>query len=329
MGYGENDEFYTCGRCKLLNYWLYDRLKRILPSPNEVNFKAAVLDLHSKWNKFNQTSFEFIPVEKRCKPDSIIPTFQDIEGNKRIHEHCLNYYGISKNSINNDECQEYKDYIQSQSLKYEQFESLFPKDKDNCTTYYKHCKSYDPKNLGTDSNCPHKIEIAEASGDVAALSGQTTFYGGGEREIRDGEQDSGGEENEAEVRGVDGGGLREDEEKVEHLRMAASDLDPGAAIRSGSAQVDEQGQLVLTATEPSAPNSSVMPVGLSLFGIASFSTILYKFTPLRSVFYKLIHKNKSPINHQHEVPEELLEYMITSGSNNRDNRPNYIAYHPA
>ncbi|SCA60266.1 hypothetical protein PVT01_000082100 [Plasmodium vivax] len=53
-----------------------------------------------------------------------------------------------------------------------------------------------------------------------------------------------------------------------------------------------------------------------------------QFTPLRSVFNKLIHKNRSPINNLHEVPEDLLEYMIKSGGKNRDNAPNYIAYQP-
>ncbi|SCA59875.1 Plasmodium vivax Vir protein, putative [Plasmodium vivax] len=334
MQYRENDECYTCGHCKLLNYWLYDHVKQILGSQYKSKYTEIITELHKVWSNYkihklqDLGRLQIVVVDPPCKPETPIPDIQDIEDKKNIHEHCLNYYEISKNSRSN-ECQEYKDYIQRQSLPYLKFESLFPIYKDNCTTYYKHCKSYDPKNLGTDSNCPQKIEIAEPFEELAGPLGQTSLEEGGEREIRKEEkQVSEDKEREAGVRVDDRGRVIGGEETVEAMRTIQFDLDPGKAIRSGPAHVDGQGDVVLTDSEPSASNSFVMPVGLSLFGIASFSSILYKFTPLRSVFNKLIHKNRSPISNLHEVPEDLLEYMIKSGGKHRDNGPNYIAYQP-
>ncbi|KMZ96476.1 hypothetical protein PVNG_06293 [Plasmodium vivax North Korean] len=189
----ENDEFYTCGLCKLLNYWLYDEVKKILGSDYRNNYTGVIKDLHAAWSKHKKYAFPKpgvftrIEVEQKCKPDNNILNLIDIEHKKNIHEHCLNYYEISKNTINNNECQKYKYHIQRQSLSYDKFESLFAEDKDNYANYYKQCNSYNPKNIVTQSNCPKEIAIPETSERVAAPSGQSALEEGGEvREELDG-----------------------------------------------------------------------------------------------------------------------------------------------
>ncbi|VUZ99660.1 PIR protein [Plasmodium vivax] len=375
MNSRENDECYTCGRCKLLNYWLYDQVKQILGSDYINIYTQIIKDLHAAWSKYkthkltHSGGFKIVLVDPQCKPESHIPNIQDIEDKKNIHEHCLNYYEISKNTFNNVECQKYKTYIKPKTSLYDKFEYSFSKnDTEKCPNYYNKCFSYNPKNFLDATNCPHDLTSAEvpvAKGDqeitttIHTKEGEVPLiqqedqqslssYGADERvpakganpdlkENGDGltqRSNEGAKPSSAERQTP----VLEQEQLPEgegvQVPIPANGILPSAGSFSDGvalpADNEDRGQGDL-ATFPSSNNNTpnVMPVGLSLFGIASFSTILYKFTPLRSVFYKLIHMNKSPINHHHEAPEELLEYMITPGSKNRDNRPNYIAYHPA
>ncbi|SCA59795.1 VIR protein [Plasmodium vivax] len=374
MEYGKNDEFCTCGRCKLLNYWLYDQVKKILISHPKINDTEIIKDLHAAWSKYKKYEFPksggFYPieVEPKCKPDDTLPNLIDIDDKKNIHEHCLNYYEISKNSSIN-ECQEYKTYMQHKTSLYDKFKDSFSEiDEEKCSTYYNKCYSYDPKNFLSANNCPHNFTMPSVPVEKGAQERTPTIYTeevegppNHQEEHQRLSSNMGAELVSAKGEKADsakkGDGLHESSKEVakpsieegkapihkqeEHSKgrgiqahMSGDGIlqnsrrySEGFAIPGGE-DYHAEGDL---ATFPSSANnpSNVMPVGLSLFGIASFSTILYKFTPLRSVFYKLIHMNKSPINHHHEAPEELLEYMITPGSKNRDNRPNYIAYHPA
>ncbi|SCA60708.1 Plasmodium vivax Vir protein, putative [Plasmodium vivax] len=306
------EEYYSNGSCKLLNDWLYEKVKTALGSCHIGNCKEILDNLHMAWKKYITGGLFMTKIDNKCKPETLIPNFQDIEDKKLIHEHCFNYYEISKKSTNVDECKSYKEYIKDASLRYGEFESLFAEDKANYGTYYEKCKSYNPINISTYSNCPNEIKISEASGDVATLSGQSSLEAGRERELREEEGHvSEGEERESGVRGVDGGDVRGDEERVESMEIIQSNLDPGVVMGSGLAHVEGAGYVDSGPSPSSVNNSSVMP-----------------FTPLRSVFNKLSHKNKNPMNHLHDIREELLEYMSTSDSKNRDNIPNYIAYHP-
>ncbi|SCA83767.1 VIR protein [Plasmodium vivax] len=213
--------------------------------------------------------------------------------------------------------EKYKKYIQGNPSLYTKFEDLFFKDDQTYyKTYYDGCQNYDISTKMYISNCSQNI-LRAAPPVVTALQDEHQH------------EESKGKEP----------ALPDQEE------ASPSDLSPkGLSILP---QGDQQSLLTLPGGEPESdpveipddaddgilpspiPNTSIVtPMGLSLFGIASLSTILYKYTPLRSVFDKLIHKNRSPINNFHEVPEELLEYMIKSGGKNRDNGTNYIAYQP-
>ncbi|CAI7718048.1 PIR protein [Plasmodium vivax] len=375
MQYRENDERYTCGRCKLLNYWLYHEVKKNLSPEYQNKYAEIITQLHAAWSKYKihkvqySGRFQIVVVDPQCKPETLIPPIQDIEDQKNIHEHCLNYYKISKNNFNNVECQKYKTYIQNMTSLYDKFKDLFSEnDKEKCSIYYDKCYSYNPENILGAKNCPQDFESAavpvakddqEVTTTIQAKEGEVPPI---QQEYQQSLSSNGADERvpaEGENPDLKEKGDRLTQRSNERAKPANAERQPpvlkqeqpsegdgvqvplhadgiqqnpgrhsgGLALPAGDMGHAEGDHETFTSSTNNPPN--IMPVGLSLFGIASFSTILYKFTPLRSVFYKLIHKNKSPINHQHEVPKELLEYMITSGSNNRDNQPNYIAYHPA
>ncbi|KMZ94050.1 hypothetical protein PVMG_02276 [Plasmodium vivax Mauritania I] len=190
MQFYNHEKYYLYGRCKLLNYWLYEKVKEIISTSLEANYEKAMESLHSEWKEYNRYTFPFTSEDKKCKPDPTIINLNDTKDKKRIHEHCLNYYEIRKNS-NSDEYQKYKVYIKSQSLPYNKFENLFAEDENNNPTYYNQCKCYNPIIIGTDSHCPQENENPEAFEEVAEPLGQTSLDGEEGKEVR-----------EEEVRGV-------------------------------------------------------------------------------------------------------------------------------
>ncbi|KNA00604.1 hypothetical protein PVNG_06370 [Plasmodium vivax North Korean] len=357
MQYRENDERYTCGRCKLLNYWLYHEVKKNLSPEYQNKYAEIITQLHAAWSKYKihkvqySGRFQIVVVDPQCKPETLIPPIQDIEDQKNIHEHCLNYYEISKNSSIN-ECQEYKTYMQHKTSLYDKFKDSFSEiDEEKCSTYYNKCYSYDPKNFLSANNCPHNFTMPSVPVEKGAQERTPTIYTeevegppNHQEEHQRLSSNMGAELVSAKGEKADsakkGDGLHESSKEV-----AKPSIEEGKApIHKQEEHSKGRGIQAHMSGDGILQNSRRYSEGFAIPGgedyhaegdLATFPSSannpsnVMPFTPLRSVFYKLIHKNKSPINHHHEVPEELLEYMVTSGSNNRDNRPNYIAYHPA
>ncbi|KMZ89335.1 hypothetical protein PVBG_03685 [Plasmodium vivax Brazil I] len=161
-----NDKYYSIGHCKLLNYWLYDQVKKILGSDPKDKYKKIVKDLHSAWNEYNNRTILLKAKAKQCNPESIIPSREEIEDKKLFHEHCINYYNIS-NKQNNNVCQMYKAFINNESLSYKNFNRLFSKDIKKYPTYYRKCKSYNPIKIIAASQCPKEFEVDPDSEDNA------------------------------------------------------------------------------------------------------------------------------------------------------------------
>ncbi|SCA83572.1 Plasmodium vivax Vir protein, putative [Plasmodium vivax] len=159
-----NDIYYSIGHCKLLNYWLYDQVKKILRSDHKDKYEKTVKDLHSAWNRYNDIPIFLNTQKYQCNPESTIPTLEEIEDKIPFHEHCLNYYNIS-NKQNNNVCQMYKNSIRGKSLSYEKFKSLFSEDKKEYPDYYKKCKSYNPIKIIDALHCPKEFEVDPDSED--------------------------------------------------------------------------------------------------------------------------------------------------------------------
>ncbi|SCA60843.1 Plasmodium vivax Vir protein, putative [Plasmodium vivax] len=159
-----NDIYYSIGHCKLLNYWLYDQVKKILRSDHKDKYEKTVKDLHSAWNRYNDIPIFLNTQKYQCNPESTIPTLEEIEDKIPFHEHCLNYYNIS-NKQNNNVCQMYKNSIRGKSLSYEKFKSLFSEDKKEYPDYYKKCKSYNPIRIIAASQCPPEFAVDSDSED--------------------------------------------------------------------------------------------------------------------------------------------------------------------
>ncbi|GAB64538.1 VIR-like CYIR protein, partial [Plasmodium cynomolgi strain B] len=142
----ENDEYHSVCRCKLIKYWIYYEVKRILASETRDVYKETIRELHKGWTLYNDYG-SYRVEQYKCNPESNIPAMKDIVYKKNIHEHCLNYYEISNKKDDNDECRKYKIYIQGLNLPYTSFDSLFSEDKNNYQSYYNKCRTYNPINI--------------------------------------------------------------------------------------------------------------------------------------------------------------------------------------
>ncbi|GAW84126.1 variable surface protein [Plasmodium gonderi] len=96
-------------------------------------------------------------------------------------------------------------------------------------------------------------------------------------------------------------------------------------------QVQVEGEIYGNDTSPITSQRS-HPIGLSLgfsfLGAILFSTVLYKFTPLKFALNKFITNYKNSRNNvDNETFREFLEYTYDSGNNNKQNEQKYIAYH--
>ncbi|EDL42891.1 variable surface protein Vir4 [Plasmodium vivax India VII] len=296
--------FKFIGRCKLINYWLYDEVKQILNSETRDIYNETISKLHKAWTHYNNSAIH-IAEQYKCKPESNIPSKDDIEDKKKIHEHCLNYYEISKEADNKDKCQEYKASIKELNLPYKKFDSLFSEDKKKHLSYYNKCKSYNPENIPDGLTCPQvvkdpsreeeavpkehhsakaNLEETEAeerlpSLDVEGELGRGTLEG----KVRgyQGEVPAGVGDIQEQVRGDERPGqIRVSVEAEAPTSMGREKQNLATDLEAGQiplhSQMDGQTDDVPIPTEPPASNPMVMPAGLSLFGIASLSTILYK-----------------------------------------------------
>ncbi|KNA02125.1 variable surface protein Vir4g [Plasmodium vivax North Korean] len=290
--------FKFIGRCKLINYWLYDEVKKILASETRDIYKDTIRELHKSWKDYNAYG-SYRAKKYRCNPESNIPSKDDIDDKKKIHEHCLNYYEISKKKDNNDDCQEYKVYIKGLNLPYTKFDSLFPKDEHNYSSYYSKCRTYNPENILKDSICPQEAVIHQPPAKETVTEEQQTLARTNHRAPEPEEEGSASlaAEGGLGVGKVDGE-LREDQRQgqtgVDQRRVhvevdvgtegltsmgreeqnLVTDLDKESTPLHS--QVGEQTVDGLNPTGAPVSNSMVMPASLSLFGIASLSTILYK-----------------------------------------------------
>ncbi|GAB69519.1 CYIR protein, partial [Plasmodium cynomolgi strain B] len=247
----KNDEYYSVGRCKLINYWLYYEVRQILASETRDIYNKTIRDLHEAWNYYN-TNGSHIAEQYKCKPESVIPAMNDIEYNnkKNIHEHCLNYYEISKKTDNNDECHKYRIYIQGLNLPYTSFDSLFSEDKNNYQSYYNKCRTYNPINIPDGSTCPQVVVMdTPRSEEHPSLSAK-----GRQVELN-----------------VGTGGHTYMERAQQNLATDIEVRTIGVHSQMDKPKYDDR-----TPTEPHVSNPIVMSAGLSLLGIASVSTILYK-----------------------------------------------------
>ncbi|CAI7723147.1 PIR protein [Plasmodium vivax] len=327
MLYESVTKHYSVGRCKLFNYWLYNKVNEALGSEYAVHFKRTMHELHTSWNNYknNERSMLHAPAENKCEPDTTIISLSNIEDKKRIHEHCLNYHEFIKNSNNyREDCEKYEEYIKGKSSEYHKFESLLTEEKNTYENYYNICNRYNPINILPPSKCgsivfsaetpdetpeekniPLGVEVGEGvRGD--GLGAVVAEGLGGEARIKK------KEELEEEIERIDEeeDDYKEREGEDDRTPPLNSQLLKPSSAKDLSMRIPEGGTLVDNL--PSISNSTDNPrsngtiISASCVGLTGFLFLLYKFTHLRTVLDPRIRKTKNMLKDGVQGSNELL-----------------------
>lgn len=154
--------------CRLLNYWIYDKLNDIFKTENTLRYiNIAFGNLQGIWNNRYYYSRSRSHHDK-CNLIFEIVDHQDWEKRKKLYDYCVDYdvlYKMAKNFDN--DCKYYKQIKANKTL-YEHFEEQCPPKNNNCPEFYNNCKHYDPNIVLSDLPCHIKMEETE----LAAKNGR-------------------------------------------------------------------------------------------------------------------------------------------------------------
>ncbi|SCA81981.1 Plasmodium vivax Vir protein, putative [Plasmodium vivax] len=134
--------------CRLLNYWMYDKLTDIFrdrKTSDSVNF--ALSDLQYIWeytvkNRYINTYY------KDCKPEFDFVDHTDWEKIRQLYEYNINYNdikGLILFGVKN--CESYYEYIEEIEKLYEHFQRECPSSGLICQKFYNNSNEYNPKKL--------------------------------------------------------------------------------------------------------------------------------------------------------------------------------------
>ncbi|SBS91849.1 PIR Superfamily Protein [Plasmodium ovale curtisi] len=147
--------------CRLLNYWIYEKLSDIFKDENTSHYiNIAFGNLQGIWNNRYYYSSS-ISHHNKCKLKFEIVDHQDWEKRKKLYDYCVDYdvlYKMAKNFDN--DCKYYKQIKKNETI-YKHFEEQCPPKNNNCPEFYNNCKQYNPNVVLSDLPCHKKMEEAE------------------------------------------------------------------------------------------------------------------------------------------------------------------------
>ncbi|SCA60071.1 Plasmodium vivax Vir protein, putative [Plasmodium vivax] len=157
--YSESDHTTdTYDVCKLLNYWVYNRLKILLHSYDSNYIIRAHGDIVRKWNDFNELKLKK-DENKTCKPISNIIAYNDWDKRKELYEYYVDYSPIYQLlRFFPDKCNEFYHYVESKKPLYEHFKKHCSSNRNDwCNEFYTKYEEYDPDKVLSTFECHQKI----------------------------------------------------------------------------------------------------------------------------------------------------------------------------
>ncbi|CAI7718653.1 PIR protein [Plasmodium vivax] len=159
--------------CLQVNYWIYDKLSRILGSDDTYNIQMTFGTFQLLGDKMMNNTAK-IAYNDRCKPDFKIFEEKDWDKRKQLYEYRVDYnYLLPMAQGYDDNCEYYKKIIEIIPL-YKYFEGECSLGKSNCPDFYKQYKIYNPEKLLSNLKCYNKIEVEGSPKTVAPTEGDTS-----------------------------------------------------------------------------------------------------------------------------------------------------------
>ncbi|EDL42357.1 variable surface protein Vir4, putative [Plasmodium vivax] len=171
--------------CKLLNYWVYNRLFEILGSNENSYVYIAFGELSRIWTTFVDVNLKKTH-RNTCRPMSEIVNHFNWEQRKELYDYQVNYASLRKLVDYYDvKCIKYYDYIEKIANLYKYFdEPCSSNNKNICPDFYNGMKQYNPNDFIHNLRCYNKIQeekkaAAAANKKAVAenLEGRPTLQG--------------------------------------------------------------------------------------------------------------------------------------------------------
>ncbi|SCO66331.1 VIR protein [Plasmodium vivax] len=155
--------------CKLLNYWVYNRLFEILGSNENSYVYIAFGQLSRIWTTFVDVNLKKNNLNT-CRPMNEIVNHFNWEKRKELYDYQVNYASLRKLVDYYDvKCIKYYDYIEKIADLYKYFdEHCSSNDSRICPVFYKDIKQYDPNNFIRNLPCYNQMQEEKAAAAAAA-----------------------------------------------------------------------------------------------------------------------------------------------------------------
>ncbi|CAI7719449.1 PIR protein [Plasmodium vivax] len=155
--------------CRLLNYWIYDKLNEIIKTENTSHdINVAFSTLQYIW-KYTVNDRYIRTYYKNCEPDFNIVKHPDWEKRKELYEYYIDYptiKGLSDIEVSN--CKSYYVYIEKKQELYDHFEEKCKSSEYSCPEFYSKTKNYIPKEVLPKLQCHSQISAESAAAAAKA-----------------------------------------------------------------------------------------------------------------------------------------------------------------
>ncbi|KMZ89796.1 hypothetical protein PVMG_06064 [Plasmodium vivax Mauritania I] len=156
--------------CKLLNYWVFNRLSEICVTNDTPTPKDAFKTLEEKWKKFINDNESKLNI-KECKPDPNLFNYDDWKQRKELYDYYVDISPISMYLRNyTQDCDQYYKYIKYKKKIYDNFAKLCLNPKDSkCPSIFNNCQKHNPKDILPTLPCySNRLEEEKATQDQAS-----------------------------------------------------------------------------------------------------------------------------------------------------------------
>ncbi|SCA59918.1 VIR protein [Plasmodium vivax] len=147
----ENNKKISCNHCKLLNYWIFDQIKRISEKDTTkiyVAYPYIGFVMNNIMDKFYGSN------KSQCTFDYNVPHDPYWKTKKEFYEYCLDYNEINeKKHLTDYECKKYRDYLKTKTDLLANFKEILTGNK------YKKCSNSD----GETGACDTSVILDELS----------------------------------------------------------------------------------------------------------------------------------------------------------------------
>ncbi|CAG9480864.1 unnamed protein product [Plasmodium vivax] len=274
--------------CLTLNMWMHEQIYNMLKTKDEDDPRKIIDGIRDIWTNYTASTNCDIRVELSKK--------QDFLENKKLFDYTINYNNIVMHlATESHKCtQEYKDYIDEIQTIYKTQKGIHDSRPD-----YNYCEvldNFEKINTQEKLAAVRCTQVQDRANHLVAERSAETYGSPGERGIR----------GQAGVSGL-------------HMQQGSRGIVDSQEF---------QGPPTILPQAEDTPSTTPVAAGIPLVGVPVISYLLYKFTPVGSMFGSRA-RRRNPIGSNMFGGEHYnMEDMYQMGNDDHPMRDHIIGYHP-